>query len=76
MAPKCLDNSVHRAVGRSENPGGGYVVLDGDNVLPLVAIGLTDLPKVGGGTCPSGPPALRGLVHNAGKLRIAHMTSS
>ena len=56
MAPKCLDNSVHRAVGRSENPGGGYVVLDGDNVLPLVAIGLTDLPKVGGAHALLAPP--------------------
>ena len=47
MAPRCLDNSVHRAVGRSENPEGegGHVVLDGDNVPPLVEIGLTDLQK-------------------------------
>ena len=37
-----------RAVARSENPGGGLVVLGGDNVRPLVEIGLTDLPKTGG----------------------------
>ena len=36
-----------RAVTRSENPG-GLVVLGGDNVRPLVEIGLTDLPKTGG----------------------------
>ena len=36
-----------RAVARSENPG-GLVVLGGDNVPPLVEIGLTDLPKTGG----------------------------
>jgi len=38
---------MHRAVARSENPG-GLVVLGGDNVPPLVEIGLTDLPKTGG----------------------------
>ena len=32
------------AVGRSENPG-GHVILGGDNVPPLVEIGLTDPPK-------------------------------
>ena len=37
-----------RAVARSENPG-GHVVLGGDNVPPLVEIGLTDLTKSGGG---------------------------
>ena len=37
-----------RAVLRSENPG-GLVVLGGDNVSPLVEIGLNDLPKSGGG---------------------------
>ena len=45
-----------RAVARSENPG-GHIVLGGDNVPPLVEIGLTDLSKSGGGTCPPGPPA-------------------
>ena len=37
----------YRAVARSENPG-GLVVLGGDNLPPLVEIGLTDLPKTGG----------------------------
>ena len=35
---------VYRPVARSENPG-GHVVLGGDNVPPLVEIGLTGLPK-------------------------------
>ena len=38
-----------RAVARSENPG-GLVELGGDNVSPLVEIGLTDLPNIGGAT--------------------------
>ena len=36
--------------------GGGHVIFSGNNVPPMVEIGLTDLKKVGG-TCPSGPPA-------------------
>ena len=41
---------LYRAVARSENPGGGLVVMGGENVSPpLVEIGLTDLPKNGGG---------------------------
>ena len=44
-----------RAVARSENLG-GHIVLGGDNVPPLVEIGLTDLPKSGGGPGPP-PPA-------------------
>ena len=35
-----------RAVGRSENPG-VPVLFGGHNLLPLVEIGLTDLPKSG-----------------------------
>ena len=35
------------AVARSENPG-GHIVLIGDNVSPLVEIGLTDLPNIRG----------------------------
>ena len=43
-----IDNSSKfRAVARSEIPG-GLAVLGGDNVSPLVEIGLTDLPKTGG----------------------------
>ena len=44
---KVTDTDIHRAVARSENPG-GLVVLGGDNVSPLVETGLTDLPKTGG----------------------------
>ena len=36
-----------RAVARSENPG-GLATLVGENVPPLVEIGLTELPKAGG----------------------------
>ena len=43
----------YRAVARSENPG-GLVVMGGDNVPPLVEIGLTDLPKTA-----KAPPAPR-----------------
>ena len=39
----CIHNG--RAVARAENLGGGLVVLGGENVLPLVEIGLTDLPN-------------------------------
>ena len=38
---------VLRAVARSEILG-GLVVLGGDNVSPLVEIGLADLPNIGG----------------------------
>ena len=41
-----------RAVARSEILG-GLVVLGGDNVSPLVEIGLTDPPKSGGAAAPS-----------------------
>ena len=41
-----------RAVAKSENPG-GHVVLGGDNVPPLVEIGLADLPKSGGARAPT-----------------------
>ena len=50
-----------RAVARSENPG-GLVVLGGDNVSPLVEIGLTDLPKTGGAIAPPSPPTGDGPV--------------
>ena len=48
-------NICIRAVARSENPG-GHIVLGGDNVPPLVEIGLTDLSKSGGA-----PPLATGL---------------
>ena len=44
-----------RAVARSENPG-VPVLFGGHNLLPLVEIGLTDLPKSGGA-----PPGTTGL---------------
>ena len=50
----CLSNDVWRMTvqGRRKvwKSGGGHVILGGDNVPPLVEIGLTDLPKSGGGT--------------------------
>ena len=46
-----------RAVARSENPG-WHALLGGDNVPPLVEIGLTDLSK-SGGHVPPRPPRLR-----------------
>ena len=44
-----------RAVARSENPE-GLVLLGGDNVPPLVEIGLTDLSKYGRAEAPTAPP--------------------
>ena len=41
-------------VARSENPG-GHIVLGGDNVPPLVEIGLTDLSKSEGAHAPPAP---------------------
>ena len=46
---------LYRHVSRSENLG-GRVVLGGDNVPPLVKIGLTDLPKTGGAYAPPASP--------------------
>ena len=50
MRTKIASSTVQcngRAVARSENPE-GLVVLGGDNVFPLVQIGLTNLLKTGG----------------------------
>ena len=47
-----------RAFARSENPGGN-VILGGDDVPPLVEIGITDLTKKGRGMCPPAPPPPR-----------------
>ena len=52
----CSNSTCSRAVARSENPG-ELVVLDGENVPPLVEIGLTDLPKMGGLSPPAPPLA-------------------
>ena len=48
---------LFRANARSENPG-GLVVLGGDNVPPLVEIGVSDLPKTGGGALATALPLL------------------
>ena len=58
----------NRAVARSENPG-GHVILGGDNVPPLVEIGLTDLPKSGGARARPAPPLALGLHCNSINLR-------
>ena len=47
-----------RAVARSEILV-GLVVLGGDNVSPLVEIGLADLPNIGGAKAPPPAPTLR-----------------
>ena len=53
----CFNEIDYRAVARSENPG-GHVLLGGDNVPPLVEIGLTGLSKSGGACA---PPLATGL---------------
>ena len=40
-------STLYRHATRVKNPG-GHIVLGGDNVSPLVEIGLTNLPKSGG----------------------------
>ena len=47
----CMPTKFRHAA-RVKNPGGGQVVLGGDNVSPLVEIGLTDPPKSGGAAAP------------------------
>ena len=47
-----------RKVGKS----GGHVLLGGDNMPPLVEIGLTDRPKSGGAHAPPAPPLATGLL--------------
>ena len=49
---------MYRAVARSEILG-GLVVLGGDNESPLVKIGLTDLPNIGGAKAPPAPTLRR-----------------
>ena len=46
---------------RKVQKSGGLVVLGGDNVSPLVEIGLSDLPKTGGARAPP---------HSAAKVRL------
>ena len=50
--------SYLRAVARSEILG-GLVVLGGDNVSPLVEIGLADLPNIGGAKATPAPTLRR-----------------
>ena len=52
---------VFRVVGRSENPD-VPVLFAGHNLLPLVEIGLTDLPKSEGAMAPPAPPGTTGLA--------------
>ena len=42
--------------------GGGAVGIDWDNLPSLVEIGLTDLPNIGGGRGPPGPPVPASLL--------------
>ena len=57
---KSIDIIALQAVARSENPE-GHIVLGGDNVLPLVDIGLTDLPKSGCAMAHPAHPGTTGL---------------
>ena len=54
------NKSRFRVIGRSENPG-VPVLFGGYSLLPLVEIGLTDLPKIGGAMSPQAPPGKTGL---------------
>ena len=51
-----------RAVGRSENLG-VPVLFGRHNLPPLVEIGLTDRPKIGGAMAPPAPPGTTGLLY-------------
>ena len=50
-----LVQNQYRAVARSENSG-VPVLFGGHNLPPLVEIGLTDLPKIGGAMAPPASP--------------------
>ena len=52
-----------KAFGGSENPR-VPVLFGGHNLLPLVEIGLTDLPKSGGAMATPAPPGMTGLLTN------------
>ena len=60
MSEGALLLAPRRHATRFKNPG-GHIVLGGDNVPPLVEIGLTDLPKSGGARAPPAPPLATGL---------------
>ena len=51
---------MHRHATRVKNPG-GQIVLGGDNVSPLVEIGLTDPPKSGDAMATQATPDPKGL---------------
>ena len=62
VTPGELNVIIHsRAVARSEIPG-ELVVLGGDNVSPLLKIGLADLPNIGGAFSPPSPHLATGIV--------------
>ena len=58
---KILHTSTSMAVGRSENPG-VPVLFSGHNLLLLVEVGLTDLPKSGGAMASPVPPETTPLL--------------
>ena len=63
---------MFRAVARSENLGGARNTRWGE-CAPLVEIGLTDLPKSGGGArAPPAPPLATGLMFIR-ELRVARI---
>ena len=61
---KGANSSINlRHAARVKNPR-GQVVLGGDNVSPLVEIGLTDPPKSGGAAAPPASPLVACLLWN------------
>ena len=64
-----------RAVARSKNLG-GHVELDGDNVPPLVEIGLTDLSKSWGARAPRPAPLATGMIIVWHSAPFKHTTSN
>ena len=57
----CSFARLCRAVGMSQNTGGG-VVIGGYNLAHLVRIGVTDLPKYGRGDRPPALPVTTALL--------------
>ena len=66
--------ALHRAVGRSENPGGARSNVVGI-ICPLILIELTDLPKIrDGGSAPPPPtPWLRQFCNSKCDKRVGAM---
>ena len=48
----------------------GCQLFGGHNLPPLVEIGLTDLPKIGGAMAPPAPPGTTGLTGPSQGLKI------